>query len=147
MNQQPDTSAGSTKGPIQPFLPADAPEAPSDDRLAGEVASILDTINRDPQFVRQIAGLKTTTLVMSATDTGRELLILLDKSGVRARPYAGEPHDVQISATEEVHWAVLSGQMDADAAFFAGRVRISGSVTAAFRIKNKFLNLVQSYLV
>ena len=129
MNQQTDT------------------QALRDGHMAGAVISLLDAINRDPQFIRQLGGLKTTALVMSATDTGRELMISFDEQGVRARPYAGEPFDVQIAATEQVHWAVLSGQMDADAAFFAGRVRIRGSVYAAFRIKNKFLSLVQSYLV
>jgi predicted lipid carrier protein YhbT len=103
-------------------------------------------MNRDPQFIKQVAGFKGITLVLSATDTGREFTIELSKKGVRVRPYTDEPFDVKIRATEQVLWAVLSGQMDADAAFFAGKASVSGSVVTAFRLKNRFLSLLRRHL-
>ena len=103
-------------------------------------------MNRDPQFIKQVTGFKGATLVLSATDTGREFMIGLDKQGVRVRPYAGESFDAKIRATERVLWAVLSGQMDADAAFFAGKASVCGSVITAFRVKNRFLSLLQKHL-
>lgn len=118
----------------------------SDDDILGEVSHLVETMNRDNQFREQAAEFKGTTLVLSATDTGRELAIILDGQGVRARPYAGGGFDVKIQATEKVHWSVLSGEMDADAAFFTGRVRICGSVIVAFRLKNRFLSLLQWHL-
>ena len=33
-----------------------------------------------------------------------------------------------------------------DAAFFAGKASVSGSIVKAFRVKNKFLSLLQKYL-
>jgi predicted lipid carrier protein YhbT len=65
---------------------------------------------------------------------------------VRVRPYTDEPFDVKIRATEQVLWAVLSGRMDADAAFFAGKASVSGSVVTAFRLKNRFLSLLRRHL-
>ncbi len=118
----------------------------SDDDILGEVSCLVEKMNRDNQFLKQVAGFKGTTLVLSATDTGRELVLILDGQGVRARPYAGEAFDVKIQATERIHWSVLSGEMDADAAFFTGKVRICGSVIAAFRLKNRFLSLLQWHL-
>jgi hypothetical protein len=111
-----------------------------------ELNQLVEMMNRDPRFIERIAGLKRTKLVLDATDTARAFIIELDNRGVRIRPYAGEDFDVKISAAEEVLWAVLSGQMDADAAFFAGKVHICGSVATAFRVKNKFLGLLQKHL-
>lgn len=103
-------------------------------------------MSNNSQFLRKMAEFKGTTLVISATDTGFEVIVELDGQGVRIRPYNGEPCDVKIRATEQTFWAVFSGEMDADAAFFAGRVRISGSVVKAFCIKNSFLSVVQRHL-
>lgn len=111
-----------------------------------EVDRLVATMNHDSEFIRQAAEFKGTTLVLSATDTGRELMITIDKQGVRACSHTGESFDVKIEATEQIHWAVLSGQMDADAAFFAGKVRICGSIVTAFRVKNRLLSLLQSHL-
>ncbi len=111
-----------------------------------EVNGLLDMVNQDPRFLKRLAGVSHTRLVLSATDTGREIMIVLDKSGIQLEPFTSGPFDVQIRATEEVHQAVLTGQMDADAAFLAGKVRIGGSVVTAFRIKNKFLSVLQWYL-
>jgi hypothetical protein len=36
--------------------------------------------------------------------------------------------------------------MDADAAFFAGKASVSGSVVTAFRLKNRFLSLLRRHL-
>ncbi len=114
--------------------------------IISEVNRLVERMNRDQRFAEQIAEFKNTALVLSATDTGRELMITLGEEGIRARPYAGEPFDVKVLATEDVHWAVLSGQMDADAAFFTRKVRISGRVSTAFRVKNRFLSLLQWHL-
>ncbi len=111
-----------------------------------ELNQLVETMNRDPQFIKQVAGFEGTTLVLSATDTGRELIIGLDEQGVQVRRYTGEPFDAKIRATERVLWAVLSGQMDAAAAFFAGKAGVSGSVITAFRLKNRFLSLLQKHL-
>ena len=118
----------------------------SNSDIIRELNHLVEMMNRDPQFINQIAGVKNATVVLSAIDTGREFIIGLDKQGVRVCPYAGESFDVKIRATEQVHWAVLSGQMDADAAFFTGKVRICGSVVTAFRVKNRFLSLLQKYI-
>ena len=75
-----------------------------------------------------------------------ERKIQLNAKGVRFRLYASGPFDVMIQAAEQVLWAVISGQMDADAAFFAGKDSVSGSVVKAFRLKNKFLSLLQRQL-
>jgi putative sterol carrier protein len=111
-----------------------------------ELNRIVEGLNADPQFLARVAILDRKVLVLSATDTGRSLTIAIGEAGVSIRPHAGEPFDARIEATEEVHWAVLSGQMDADAAFFSGKVRIYGSLVTAFRMKNRFLSLLQSYL-
>ena len=107
---------------------------------------LVEMMNRNPQFIKQVTGFKGATLVLSATDTEREFTITLSKQGVRVCAYAVEPFDVKIRATERVLWAVLSGQMDADAAFFAGKASVSGSVVTAFRLKNRFLSLLQRHL-
>jgi predicted lipid carrier protein YhbT len=111
-----------------------------------ELNRLVEMMNRDRRFVKTAAQFKDTVLVLSATDTGRELMIELSKKGVRVCPYTGQAFDVKIRATEQILWAVLSGQMDADAAFFAGKASVSGSVVTAFRVKNSFLSLLQRYL-
>ncbi len=118
----------------------------SNEDIIREVNLLTELLERDEQFAKRVAELKDTTLVLSATDTGRELVIELDGRGVRARHYAGEPFDVKILATEEIHSDVLHGRMDADAAFFSGKVKISGSIVAAFRVKNSLLGLLQQHL-
>jgi collagenase-like PrtC family protease/predicted lipid carrier protein YhbT len=116
------------------------------DQVMGELGRLVEQVCRDPHFVKQLSDFKATTVVLGAPDTGRELMITFEDQGVRAAPYAGGPFDVMVRAREEVHLAVLSGQMDADAAFFTGKVQITGSVLAAFRVKNNFLSLVQRHL-
>jgi collagenase-like PrtC family protease len=118
----------------------------SSSNIIRELNQLVGMMNHDPQFIKKVAGFKGTTVVLSATDTGREFIIGLDERGVRVHPYAGESFDVEIRATEQVHWAVFSGRMDADTAFFAGKVRICGSVVTAFRVKNTFLSLLQRHL-
>lgn len=113
--------------------------------LINEVEGLVAEMNRDPHVLEQLAEFDGTTLVLSATDTGREMAIVLDGGGVRVSPYAGEPFDVKIRGTEQVHEAVLFGEMDPDAAFFTGKIRISGSIVTAFRIKNRFLSLLQRH--
>ncbi len=115
--------------------------------LMREVRRLMEEMKGDPDFIRQVAAFKKTTLVLRATDTGRALTIILDGQGVQVQPRAVASCDVEIRAAEDVHWAVLSGRMDADAAFFAGRIRICGSVVAAFRVKNKFLSLLQRHWI
>ena len=150
MSRQTDTSLTAGPAPV-----ARCPDIASwwDSRRAGPVSEVMDDVSRivqslnaDPQFMRRLGRLSGTVLVLSATDTGRELMIHLEREGVVTRPYAGEPFDVKIEATEDVHWAVLSGQMDADAAFFARKVRVHGSIVKAFRLKNMFLSPLQSHL-
>ncbi len=114
--------------------------------LARKIGRLVAALCSDPRFVRQAAAFSPATVVLSATDTNRELAIVLDGQGVRVHPYAGGSFDAKIRATERVHWAVLVGQMDPDAAFFAGEVRISGSLVTAFRVKNTFLSFVQQHL-
>lgn len=123
-----------------------SPPTEHDEDIIREVNLLAESLERDEQFAKRVAEFKDTTLVLSATDTGRELIIELDGRGVRARLYAGEPFDVKILATEEIHSAVLHGRMDADAAFFSGKVKISGSIVAAFRVKNSLLGLLQQHL-
>ena len=118
----------------------------SSDDIIDEVTCLVERMNENPQFLKQLAEFKGIRLVLSATDTAREFMIILDAKGAHVRPYSGEPFDVKIQAAEKVHLAVLSGEMDADAAFFAGKVRIRGSVIAAFRVKNRFLSLLQWHL-
>jgi len=110
------------------------------------VSSIVKIINRDENLIRQLAEFQRATLVLSATDTGRRLMIVLTKQGIQLNHYDGTPFDVEILATEQVHWAVLCGQMDADSAFFAGKMRVHGSVSIAFRVRSRFLGLVQWHL-
>lgn len=114
-----------------------------DDVIAQEMDRIAKALNGDARFLKEIAECTPTTLVLSATDTGREVMIVLDGKGVRVGPYDGEPFDAKIQATEHVHSAVLTGKMDADAAFFTRKVRIRGSLVAAFRLKNRFLSFLQ----
>ncbi len=118
----------------------------SSNDIIREVNQLVEMMNRNPQFIKQVAGFKGATLVLSATDTEREFTITLSKQGVRVCAYAVESFDVKIRATERVLWAVLSGQMDADAAFFAGKASVSGSVVTAFRLKNRFLSLLQRHI-
>ena len=151
MNRRTETSAEPQGRRAGPSLAAgvfarSGPSARCDEDILRQVNSLIETMNRDPGFRKAIAGFADTTVVLSATDTGRELLIALDGHGVRVGPYTGGPCDVKIQATEAVHWAVLSGEMDADAAFFLGRVRIRGPVLTAFRVKNRFLSLLQKHV-
>ncbi len=118
----------------------------SSNDIIREVNQLVEMMNRNPQFIKQVTEFKGTTLVLSATDTEREFTITLSKQGVRVCAYAVEPFDVKIRATEQVLWAVISGQMDADAAFFAGKAGVSGSVVTAFRLKNRFLSLLQRHI-
>lgn len=124
----------------------ETPQASSTHDFIREVNQIAENLNRDPHFMRHVAKFKNTAVVLSATDTGREFVIILDGKSVSARPYAGEPYDVMVRATEQTHSAVLYGQMDADAAFFAGKIQISGSVVTAIRVKNVLLGCLQSHL-
>ncbi len=118
----------------------------SSEDIMGQVNRIVETLNDDRQFLDQVAQFKGLTVVLSATDTGRELSITFDERCVRTYLNGGGPFDVKILASEEVHLAMLSGKMDPDAAFFTGKARIRGSVLTAFRVKNKFLSLVQWHL-
>ena len=77
---------------------------------------------------------------------GVEAIRSLKQKVEQARTRADGPFDVKIRATEQTHQAVLSGEMDADAAFFTGKVRILGSVLTAFRVKNRFLSFLQRHL-
>ena len=128
------------------FTPGDDSRMFSDGDIIQKISRLTETMNRDAQFVKRIAEFAGTTLVLSATDTGRELAIVLDGQEVRVHPYVGGSCDAKIRATEEVHWAVLSGRMDPDTAFFAGKVHISGSVVTAFRVKNRLLGHLQQHL-
>ena len=114
--------------------------------VLGEVDRLVAAMGSARHFVSQLADFDGTTLLLSASDTGRELAIELGEDGVDAYPYEGGPFDVRIRATEWVHQAILYGELDADAAFFAGRVRVSGSLITAFRVKNRFLSLLQRHL-
>jgi predicted lipid carrier protein YhbT len=118
----------------------------SSEQILRELDQLVEMMNDDPQFSERLARFRGTTVVLSATDTKREFIIELDEQGVCVQPYTGESSDVKIQAAEQVLWAVLSGQMDADAAFFAGKVRIRGSVATAFRVKNGFLSFIQKHL-
>jgi predicted lipid carrier protein YhbT len=118
----------------------------SSEQILRELDQLVEMMNGDPQFSERLARFRGTTVVLSATDTKREFIIELDEQGVCVRLYTGESSDVKIQAAEQVLWAVLSGQMDADAAFFAGKVRIRGSVATAFRVKNGFLSFIQKHL-
>ncbi|KKL64730.1 hypothetical protein LCGC14_2162080 [marine sediment metagenome] len=122
--------------------PADQLGQFPDDVVARQVDRLVEAMNADSRFIEQLADVRATTLVLRATDTGREIMIVLDRHGVQARAHDGEPFDAMIEATEQVHVAVLTGQMDADAAFFARKVSIHGSLLAAFRVKNRFLSLL-----
>jgi len=152
MNRRTDSPGGCLQRPGQTGAADSSRDAEADpltERADGEairqVTRLVEGLNGDPHFRKHVSEFGNTTVVLNATDTGRGIIIVLDGQGVRVRPYAGERFDVKIEATEEVHLSVLSGKMDADAAFFAGRVRISGSVLAAFRVKNKFLSLLQRH--
>ncbi len=118
----------------------------SNDEIIWRVSQLIEDISRDPKFMNQIAGFKQISIVFSATDTGREFTVFLDEQRVRVSPGSRESCTFKIWATEQVLWAILSGQMDADAAFFSGKVRIYGSIARAFRVKNRFLSLLQKHL-
>jgi putative sterol carrier protein len=118
----------------------------SSEQILHELDQLVETMNGNPQFTERIAGFRGTTVVISASDTKREFIIELNEQGIRIRTYTGESSDVKIQAEEQILCAVLSGQMDADAAFFAGKVHICGSVVTAFRVKNRFLSLLQKHL-
>jgi collagenase-like PrtC family protease/putative sterol carrier protein len=118
----------------------------SDDDILCELNKLVEVMNNDSQFIECAARFKGTTVVLSATDTKRSYIIKLDKQGVHVHSYINGPFDVKIQAIEQVLWKVLSGQMDADAAFFAGKASVSGSVFTAFRVKNKFLSLLQKHI-
>ncbi len=118
----------------------------SDDNILSELSQLVGVMNNDPQFVKHVARFKGTTVVLSATDTKRSFIIKLDKQGVQVHHYIDGPFDVKIQATEQVLWEVLSGRLDADAAFFAGKVRIFGSIFTAFCVKNRFLSMLQRHV-
>ncbi len=118
----------------------------SDDDILRELNQLVEVMNNDSQFIEDTAKFKGTTVVLSATDTKRSFIIKMDKQGVQVDPYINGPFDVEIQATEQILWEVLSGQMDADAAFFAGKASVSGSIVTAFRVKNKFLSFLQKYM-
>ncbi len=118
----------------------------SSEDIMSQVNRVVETLNHDRQFLDHVAEFRGLTVVLSATDTGRELLISFDEQQVCTHLNGNGPFDVKIQASEEVHLAMLSGKMDPDTAFFTGKARIRGSVLTAFRIKNKFLSLVQWHL-
>ncbi len=118
----------------------------SDDDILCELNQLVEVMNNDSQFIEHAARFKGTTIVLSAADTKRSFIIKLDKQGVQVHPYLKGSYDVKIQATEQVLWEVLSGRLDADAAFFAGKASVSGSVFTAFRVKNKFLSLLQKHV-
>jgi putative sterol carrier protein len=118
----------------------------SNDDILRELNQLVDVMNNDPQFIEHAAKFKGTTIVLGATDTKRSFIIKLDKQGVQVHPYIDGPFDVKIQATKQVLWEVLSGQMDSDAAFFAGKASVSGSVFTAFRVKNRFLSFLQKHI-
>lgn len=118
----------------------------SNDEIIWRVSQLIEDISRDPKFMNQIAGFKRVSIVFSAADTGREFTVFLDEQRVRVISGSSESCTFKIRATEQVLWAILSGQMDADAAFFSGKVRIYGSIARAFRVKNRFLSLLQKHL-
>ena len=77
--------------------PADVPDV----EIMEDVSRLVRIMNADRGFTRDLARMAGTTLVLSATDTGRELEVMMKADGVVARPYEGGPYDVKIEATEE----------------------------------------------
>ena len=118
----------------------------SSEDIMSQVSRVVETLNHDRQFFDHLAQFKGLTVVLSATDTGRELSISFDEQRVCAHLNGSGSFDVKIQASEEIHLAMLSGKMDPDTAFFTGKAHIRGSVFTAFRVKNKFLSLVQWHL-
>ncbi len=118
----------------------------SNDEIIWRVSQLIEDLSCDPEFMNQIIGFKHVSIVFGATDTGREFTVFLDEQRVRVSPGSSESCTFKVWATEQVLWAILSGQMDADAAFFSGKVKISGSIARAFRVKNRFLSLLQKHL-
>ncbi len=118
----------------------------SNDEIIWRVSQLIEDISCDPEFMNQIAGVKRVSIAFIAKDTGREFTVFFDGQCVRVRPGSSESCTLKIRETEQVLWAILSGQRDADAAFFSGKVRIYGSIAKAFQVKNRFLSLLQKHL-
>ncbi len=109
------------------------------------LALLEESLRADKRVVRELRAPKTTKVLFVARDTGRRITVEIGNGRLSCRLGDGAESDVMIEAAEETLAGVIRGDLDADAAYFSGRLRVRGSLAAAFKLRVKLLGLVQAH--
>ncbi len=120
-----------------------------DEDVESSLALLEDALSADEKVLKVVAGMKPTRIAFAAPETGRRVMVEVGGGRLSFR-LGGEDecdveYDVMIEATEDTLARVIRGEWDADAADFTGRLRIRGSLAAAFTLRVKLLGLVQMH--
>jgi putative sterol carrier protein len=109
------------------------------------LALLEESLRADKRVVRELGGAKTTRVLFVARDTGRRITVEIGNGRLSCHLGDGAESDVMIEAAEETLAGVIRGDLDADAAYFSGRLQVQGSLVAAFKLRVKLLGLVQAH--
>ena len=109
------------------------------------LALLEESLRADKRVVKELGGRKTTKVLFVARDTGRRITVEIGNGRLSCHLGDGVESDVTIEAAEETLAGVIRGDLDADAAYFSGRLRVRGSLAAAFKLRVKLLGLVQAH--
>ncbi len=118
--------------------------SPSDTELKRGLALLEASFLESQEATGKLRTIKPTKVMFAARDTGRRILVELGGGRLRCRLDGGSEFDVIIEATEETLAGIMTGERDADAEFFSGRLSVRGSLAAAFLLRTKLLGLVQA---
>ena len=107
--------------------------------LFEELSKIVERAKNNEKCLKAIADIKEKTIFIEATDTGEKCYFQV-KEGSIIGPFKGdfESPDVKLIAPEDVFLRIWKGEMDPDAGYLLGRVKIKGSFFDAVKVKNVF---------
>ncbi len=109
------------------------------------LALLEESLRADKRVLKELRGAKTTKVLFVARDTGRRITVEIGNGRLSCHLGDGAESDVTIEAAEETLAGVISGDLDADAAYFCGKLRVRGSLVAAFKLRVKLLGLIQAH--
>ncbi len=113
---------------------------------AGRALALLEeSLSADKRVIKELGGAKTTKVLFFARDTGRRITVEVGNGRLSCHLGGGVQSDVIIEAAEETLAGIIMGSLDADAAYFSGRLRVRGSLVAAFKLRVRLLGLVQAH--
>lgn len=117
----------------------------STDDIECALQSLEESLLGDEAAMKTLSAMEPTKVSFIAKDTGLQVALEVGNGRLSCRLGVQAEPDVVMEATEETLVGVLSGALDADIAYFCGKLSIRGSLAAAFRLRIKLLGLVQAH--